>query len=270
MAFSARNSIFASPMLLVLFTDLSLGQSESSLSELLIPVDPNEIYQVLETNRNWFAIERHRYISLRHRFVKVDTSVLRNDRRFTFTPFPDVPHTLIRKESRHKPPFFFWRGEIESPIKDQEELDSFEKADLTYDDIHLSKSEFVKLMRHNLVGVDFTIKTNTRALKQPNTDPTPIVSVEPSSESSEATNSVRRGNVKSVETFVGRLSSGYHDAQYNLAPLPDNPEYYIVYEVDKGKSVAPDSPGGREAANEYREFLKALKQERARRKEMGN
>lgn len=266
MAFSARNSIFASCILLVLFTDFSLGQSESSLSELLIPVDPNEIYEVLD--KNWFAIERHKYNSLRHRFVTINTSVLYNDERFTFTPFPDVPHILVRRESRYvSPQRFTWRGEIEFPVKDQEQVDSYEKMDLTNYDLPMSQSDLVKLMRHKLVGVDFTIRTKTRSLRQPSEDPTPDVGVEPL-ESGATTNSIRRGNVENVEVLIGTLYSDYHDALYKLTALPDNPEYHIVYEIDREKTKVL-GPGGREAGNERRKFLEQLKQERARRKEMG-
>lgn len=242
----------------------------ASLPKLLIPVDQNEITDIL--NNNDLFIRQHLITAKRHRIVKINTDVLFGEDVFTITPFDDVPH-VVKKEDLSLTSYRGlqkWRGKFLSPAPD---FDLEARVRAIQHEKPATTAILRKAVRDKFEKFELTIRQKMHVI-QPDQQTDPGVSSIGIRRAGSATEPAKMKRITTIHTVFTSPLHGIRDnngnrvsmAAYRIYSLPKDPEYHLVYEPDFDK-INRTAPGHPERARRYNRLLDEIDQERERRKE---
>jgi hypothetical protein len=221
-------------LIAALVTFSATANPPDKLDELMTPVD-GATYDKLYQN-NEFSIRQQLYFAKKHRIVKINTDLLmQNSKPFSITPFNEMKFKILG-EHKVKPinqQTHIWDGQLSHPrIKtDDEELNQSLNEVTLY--LHAGS------ILHNpengplIDGIGQSAQTMQVATKMVNGE-------------------IRdRLGKKTVVIYV----------------LPFNPDYNLVYLLDKTKQVGEGYSNPSERSGKLDRFIKELNDEKAKRKQ---
>lgn len=192
--------------------------SAAPAQDLLIPVTGVELAEVRADND--YFINRHLFFAKRHKIVRVDAELLKSEESLNVGLFDGLTITIAR-ENVHVSPGreIYWTGLITDPAFDP---DYYHKGDRTTEYAHtLYVAAFD--VRLSAVAYDRELTTGT-AFEATRGYTAPSIGSAPPVFEEEAFYEVYADF--SAPTLPGR---------YRLRALETNPEYHVLYEVDREK-----------------------------------
>lgn len=221
-------------------------RDHTDLEELLIPVDESEIARIQREND--YFIKSRLYFAKRHRFVRVDHTVLENSDIFQISLFPDKVLTVSKSKLEiEQDSLISWRGQIEDPVLPLSGIHYLDMTDDQVADFHH------QIHRLNLVGVNF--------------DYEPATGRSFASRSEKNIQGFRRpsdGTLISKSAFYGfeaRFSVPSFLETYKLSSLEVMPDIHLVYEVDDSKFFPHEpttNPKYESRRQRHKEFVETL------------
>lgn len=233
---------------IVLFGFLSIASAagDSRLPELFIPVIGEELSEI--RSRNDYFIKAQLYFAKRHRFVRVDHTVLVNNDEFQITLFPDTTLEVARESVSIEPDtLILWQGAVVSPVND-----------LAPDQISDAPRErlielYEQMYTLSLVGVSFDYEPDTGRSFAAQSDR----NIEGFRRSREP-----KGLQKSAFFgFSNEFAIPSLDSVYKLSSLSITPDIHLVYEVDDARLYPREStsnPKYEPRRRQHEEFLESL------------
>lgn len=202
-----------------------------SLSELLIPISPDELTQVEQSNE--YFLKARLYFAKRHRIVRINETVLQSNEPFTISLFPDTQITVARESARIYPEsVIHWKGKITSPEATAvlESTVGLSITGVAYDRDIASNRSYPSRSERNAQG-----------FKRP-----------------DDSSLIAKSAFYSFATDISLPSNG---DGYQIRALEASPEFHIVIEVDKSREFFVEVTTDREnekRRDAYNSYMKTL------------
>jgi hypothetical protein len=191
-----------------------------SLGELLIPISPDELPQVEQSNE--YFLKARLYFAKRHRIVRINETVLQSDEPFTISFFPNTQITVARESARIYPEsVIHWKGKITDPSVP---LSTFVNTGMP--------EEEATAVWESTVGLSITGVAYDRDIASNQSYP---------SRSERNAQGFRRPDDSSLITksafysFATDISLPSNGDTYRIRALEASPEFHTVIEVDKSR-----------------------------------
>lgn len=233
------NSRLLAIALLPILATSTLAQNSR---QLFIPVEGDELDQVLIDNE--YFVLKQAFVTKRHRIVRVNEQVLREQETLEINLFPDTNY-LVRRESPRDQwgEVIHWQGWVINPTRAHPNGGADEgAADSHWADTHAVRFTGVAFDVDKLTGRSFAARSpvNVQGCKRPS-DPSQL-------------------RHAAFYGFVGEISAPLQLDNFRLISLSASPQYHLIGEFDTMKMLRlhPENREQTELRQQYNEYLKSI------------